>query len=58
MAISLYSTPSCPYCVQAKRYLQQQGIPFTEYNVASDVRRADEILVFDQGSLAESRSWM
>lgn len=44
MAVTLYSTPSCPYCVQAKRYLKEQNVPFTEYNVAADDRRAEEMV--------------
>lgn len=44
MAITLYSTPSCTYCRLAKDYFRQEKIPFTEYNVASDQRRADEMV--------------
>ena len=44
MAITLYSTPTCGYCVKAKDYFRQNRIPFTEYNVASDQRRADEMM--------------
>lgn len=44
MAVSIYSTPSCNYCRAAKEYFRQNGISFTEYNVAADPRRADEML--------------
>jgi glutaredoxin-like YruB-family protein len=44
MAIVLYSTPSCGYCKQAKAYFQQKKVPFTEYNVAQDMGRADEMV--------------
>ncbi len=43
MAISVYSTPSCSYCRIAKDYLKKQGIPFSDYNVAADPRRAEEM---------------
>ena len=44
MAVTLYSTPSCTYCRLAKDYFRQERIPFTEYNVASDQRRAEEMV--------------
>jgi glutaredoxin 3 len=44
MAISIYTTPSCGYCVKAKDYFRSNKVPFTEYNVASDRRRADEMV--------------
>jgi glutaredoxin 3 len=44
MAVSMYTTPSCAYCVKAKDYFRQNHIPFSEYNVASDQRRADEMM--------------
>ncbi len=44
MAIYLYSTPSCGYCSKAKDYFQKNHVPFTEYNVASDLRRAEEMV--------------
>lgn len=44
MSVSLYSTPSCVYCRLAKDYFRQNSIAFNEYNVASDHRRADEMV--------------
>lgn len=44
MAVALYSTPTCAYCRKAKEYLRQREISFTEYNVASDQSRADEMV--------------
>ena len=35
--ISVYSTPTCPYCRQAKDYLKEKGVAFADYNVASDI---------------------
>lgn len=34
--IVLFATSTCPYCAQARRYFDDQGIPFREYNVESD----------------------
>ena len=44
MSVSLYSTPSCVYCRLAKDYFRQNGIAFSEYNVASDHGKADEMV--------------
>jgi len=44
MSVTLYSTPSCAYCRMAKDYFRQKGISFSEYNVASDQRKADEMV--------------
>ncbi|PKL06561.1 MAG: NrdH-redoxin [Spirochaetae bacterium HGW-Spirochaetae-9] len=44
MSVTLYSTPSCAYCRMAKDYFKSSGVPFTEYNVASDQRKADEMV--------------
>ena len=35
--VTIYSTPTCPYCHQAKDYLTSKGIAFTELNVATDL---------------------
>lgn len=44
MAIKIYSTPSCGYCNKAKAYFKANKIAFTDYNVASDQRKAEEMV--------------
>ena len=44
MSVVIYTTPSCSYCRLAKDYFRQNGITFTEYNVAADMRKADEMV--------------
>lgn len=44
MAIKIYTTPTCSFCTKAKTYFRENRIPFTEYNVARDQRKADEML--------------
>jgi glutaredoxin 3 len=34
--VLVYTTPSCPYCVMAKRLLTQKGVAFQEIDVAHD----------------------
>ncbi len=36
MTITLYSTPSCPYCKLVKEYLKEQNLPFTDIDVSLD----------------------
>jgi glutaredoxin 3 len=44
MSVTIYTTPSCSYCRMAKDWFHQNGISFTEYNVAADMRRAEEMM--------------
>lgn len=44
MSVIIYSTPSCGFCVKAKDYLNSKNIPFTEYNVAGDQQKAEEMV--------------
>lgn len=36
MNITLYSTPSCPYCKLVKEYLKESSIAFNELDVSQD----------------------
>jgi glutaredoxin-like YruB-family protein len=42
--IQIYSTPTCGFCKQAKEFLTEKNIPFTEYNVAADAERRNELV--------------
>lgn len=44
MAVTIYTTPSCGYCNLAKDWFRQNKIAFTEYNVAADMNKADEMV--------------
>lgn len=43
MAVKVYTTPSCSFCTQVKRYFREQRVPFKEFDVSRDDRRADEM---------------
>ncbi len=34
--VKVYSTPSCPYCVTLKQFLEEKGIEFQYIDVAQD----------------------
>ena len=43
MSVKVYSTPSCSACKMVKNYFRERHVKFTDYNVASDQRKADEM---------------
>jgi glutaredoxin 3 len=42
--VTVYSTPTCPYCVMAKQYLSGKGIDFEDVDVSKDRTRAMEMV--------------
>lgn len=44
MAVTIYTTPSCGFCHKAKDWFREHKVPFTEYDVARDQRRAEEMV--------------
>ncbi len=35
-AVEIYTTPTCPYCLAAKRLLQKKGVDYAETDVSAD----------------------
>ena len=44
MSVIVYSTPTCPWCHKVKEYLTEKKIAFTDYNVAADTAKAEEMV--------------
>jgi len=44
MAVTVYSTPTCRYCVAAKHYLSRHGVKFRDVDVSRDARAAAEMI--------------
>jgi glutaredoxin 3 len=44
MSISIYTTPTCGFCHQAKAYLKQRGMSFVEFDVSRDPQKAAEMM--------------
>lgn len=38
--VTVYSTPSCPYCTLTKNYLDKLGVKYTEIDVSADENAA------------------
>jgi glutaredoxin-like YruB-family protein len=43
-SVTVYSTPSCPYCVYAKEFFAQHNIPFNDIDVSRDRASAMEMI--------------
>ncbi|MBA4320077.1 MAG: NrdH-redoxin [Flavobacterium sp.] len=44
MSVKVYSTPSCPWCTVAKKYLISKSIPFEDLDVSKDREAAMEMV--------------
>jgi glutaredoxin 3 len=42
--VKVYSTPTCPWCRKAKEYLAGKGVEFTDFNVAEDRGKLQEMV--------------
>jgi glutaredoxin 3 len=42
--IEVYTTPSCAYCVRAKRLLQERGLAYEEFDVAHDDELRESVM--------------
>ncbi|MES2216607.1 MAG: glutaredoxin family protein [Patescibacteria group bacterium] len=42
--VTIYSTPTCHFCQLSKDFLKEKGIAYTEYNVASDLEKRQEMI--------------
>lgn len=42
--ITIYSTPTCHFCHAAKEFFTANNIVFTDYNVAEDAEKRNEMI--------------
>jgi glutaredoxin-like YruB-family protein len=42
--VTVYTTPTCPWCTTVKNYLRKNGVRYTEVNVASDQNAAQQMV--------------
>ncbi len=42
--VTVYSTPTCPWCTRAKSYLKEIGQPYEEKDVSVDIAAAREMV--------------
>jgi glutaredoxin-like YruB-family protein len=41
--VKVYTTPTCPYCKMAKKFLDDNGIKYQELNVVEDKAAREEM---------------
>ena len=44
MVVTVYSTPTCPYCKMAKEYLTEKKIEYNDVNVAENHEAAHQMV--------------
>ena len=49
-AVTLYSAPWCAYCRIAKRFLDEQGVSYTEINIDDDEAAARRVEQWNNGN--------
>ncbi|HEX3052552.1 MAG TPA: glutaredoxin domain-containing protein [Aggregatilineaceae bacterium] len=42
--VIVFSTPTCTYCNQAKRYFREKGVRFTDIDVSKDAAAARDMV--------------
>lgn len=42
--VTIYSTPTCHFCDQAKAFFKEHDIEYTEHNVAEDTEKRAEMM--------------
>lgn len=48
--VTIYSTPTCHFCKEAKEFMNAKGIAFTEHDVAKDLEQR-KVMVEKSGQL-------
>jgi len=49
--ITIYTTPTCPYCRRAKELLRSKNLPFTEIAVGGDAEARREMTARAHGAM-------
>lgn len=43
-SVTIYSTPTCHFCQMTKEFLKEKGIGYTDYDVAHDLEKRQEMI--------------
>ncbi|MBE3560839.1 MAG: glutathione S-transferase N-terminal domain-containing protein [Ktedonobacteraceae bacterium] len=55
--VTVFSTPTCPWCARLKAYLRQHNIPFKDVDVSRD-RQAAQEMVRRSGQMGVPQAWI
>jgi glutaredoxin-like YruB-family protein len=50
--VTVFSTPTCPFCKKTKEFLTQKGIEYTDHDVTSDNEALEEMRRLTEGGLS------
>jgi glutaredoxin-like YruB-family protein len=42
--VLVYSTPTCPWCIRLKQFLNEKNVSFESFDVSVDQARAEEMI--------------
>ena len=42
--VTIYSTPTCPYCIKTKQFLKDNNVNFEDIDVSSNQEKAQEMI--------------
>ena len=42
--VTIYSTPTCQFCLMAKEFFKKNNVEFTDYNVAENDAKREEMI--------------
>ncbi len=42
--VTIYSTPTCHFCHLAKDFFMEHNVPYTEFDVAADIKKRKEMV--------------
>ena len=42
--VTVYSTPTCPFCIRAKQFLKDNSIDFENIDVSTDQAKAQDMI--------------
>lgn len=56
-SVTVFSTPTCPWCSRLKKYLSEQRIAFKDVDVSRDARAAQE-MVRKSGQMGVPQAWI
>ena len=49
--VTIYSTPTCTYCLMAKDFFQNKGVDYEDVDVSVELERREEMLKLTGGQM-------
>jgi glutaredoxin 3 len=42
--VSIYTTPTCKFCIKAKEFFKEKNVEYTEFDVSTDEEKKQEMI--------------